>query len=345
MSSQPRVTIKEIAEEAGVSQQTVSRVLNNRPDVAAETRQRIKEIIAKWNYQPSSIARGLTQGQSYILGVVSAGLGNYGPARTLAGVEQQACELNYTLILRVSHDPTSIDIDEHLRYLISHHVDGIIWTLPDIGNIRDDLFQIIPSINFPIVFTNMQLHPDLVIVDYDHVQGGQIATEHLISQGYKSIAVITGPMDWMVSRHRYRGWEAALDKAGLKRETTQVVEGDWSALSGEQGFVRLLDQQPDMDALFVSNDRMALGAMRAARRLNIRIPEDIALVGYDDIPDADYFAPPLTTVRQDPKESACLAVELVDQMINQKDWDERAIKSKTKLFSPKLIVRESSLRV
>ncbi|MBE2224582.1 MAG: LacI family DNA-binding transcriptional regulator [Anaerolineae bacterium] len=342
MTNLGKITIKEIAEEAGVSQQTVSRVLNNRPDVAVSTRKRVKEIIAKRDYRPSSIARGIAQGRSYILGVVSASLENYGPSTTLMAVEERANQLGYTLILRVIHDPQNFDIDEQLRYFISHHVDGIVWTLPDMGNIRDAILQKIPQLAVPTVFLNMHAHPDLMVVDFNNESGGQIATEHLIEQGYRNIGMITGPMDWMVSRHRYRGWKKAMETAVLPIADRQVVEGDWSCLSGEVGLKQLLKQFPEMDAAFISNDRMALGAMRAARELGIDIPSDLALVGYDDAPEADFFAPPLTTIRQDLRDPSFFAVNMVDKMITEVTQEEKTIEPRTYLFPPQLIVRQSS---
>lgn len=344
MINSGRITIKEIAEEAGVSQQTVSRVLNDRPDVAASTRKRVKEIIAKREYHPSSIARGIAQGRSYILGVVSASLGNYGPSSTLMAVEERASQLGYTLILRVVHNPQNFDIDEQLRYFISHHVDGIVWTLPDMGNIRDAILKKIPQLALPTVFLNMYAHPDLMVVDFNNQSGGQMATEHLIEQGYRHIGIITGPLDWMVSRHRYRGWKTALETAVLPVDDRCVVEGDWSCSSGETGLKQLLKQYPEMDAVFVSNDRMALGAMRAAQELGIDIPTNLAIVGYDDAPEADFFSPSLTTVRQDLRDPSFFAVNLLEKMIHEVNQEEKTIEPKTHLFPPQLVVRESSIK-
>jgi len=342
MANQSRVTIKEIAKEAGVSPQTISRVLNNRPDVSPKTRKHIKEIIAKRNYHPSSIARGIGKGRSYILGVVSASLENYGPSNTLMGVVDRANQLGYTIILRVIDNPKDFDIDAQLRYLISQHVDGIIWALPDMGNIRDAILQKIPQLTLPTVFVNMHAHPDLVVVDFNNQSGGQMATQHLIDQGYQNIGIITGPMDWMVSRHRYRGWKKALEIAGLAANNQQVIEGDWSCTSGEKGLQNLLTQFTNMDAVFACNDRMALGAMRTAGNLGIHIPNDLAVVGYDDIPEANFFTPSLTTIRQDNKEPAFLAVDMANKLIIEAEQDEKTIKPDTHLFPPQLIIREST---
>ena len=151
-------------------------------------------------------------------------------------------------------------------------------------------------------------------------------------------------MDWMVSRHRYRGWKAALETAGRSTDERQIVEGDWSCISGETGLKQLLKQYPEMDAVFISNDRMALGALQTARELGIGVPHDLAIVGYDDAPEAGFFNPPLTTVRQDLKEPACFAINLVDKMISEVNQEEKTTRPKTHLFLPQLIVRESSVK-
>ncbi|MBN1145748.1 MAG: LacI family DNA-binding transcriptional regulator [Anaerolineales bacterium] len=342
MPRRQRVTIKEIAEEAGVSIQTVSRVLNNRLDVAPDTRKRVKEIIAAHRYRPSNIARGITQGRSYILGVVGMGLKHYGPASVVVGVEKQANELGYTLVLSLIHEVDDFNVEKILSYFESQHVDGIVWAMPDIGNYRDSLIEQISQFAIPIVSVSMQPHHDLTVVDVDNFHGGQIATEHLIEQGNQVIGLITGPSLWWSARQRYLGWKDTLGKAGYERGDDLVFEGDWSAASGEQGLFQLLKDHPDLDAVFASNDLMALGVIKAARKLGLRIPEDLAVVGYDDIPEADYFCPPLTTIHQDIEELGRSAVREVDQVITNRQLGE-IVKPVTRLFQPQLIVRESSV--
>lgn len=345
MPTHYRVTIKEIAEEAGVSMQTVSRVINNRPDVAPATRQRVKDIIAKHGYRPSSIARGITKGRSYILGVITAGIRHFGPSSTLSGIEKQASEMGYSIILRAVHQTEVFDIDEYLRFLVSQHVDGIIWAMPQRGNIRDEILGKIPKLDIPAVFINIQPHPDIAVFDFDNHSGGRIATEHLIEQGFRNIGLITGPMDWMVSRQRYRGWQEALEAAGYSSEEVQVAEGDWTAASGARCMAQLLRQWPEIDAVFACNDLMALGAMKAASNSGRRIPDDLAVVGFDDIAQSSYFSPSLTTVRQDPQDLGCRSVVEIDRLISgsggqeDKESDRRA-----HIFQMQLVVRESSIR-
>jgi LacI family transcriptional regulator len=344
MSKQQRVTIKEIAKEAGVSLQTVSRVLNNRPDVAAKTRRRVKEIIAAHDYQPSSIARGITQGRSYILGVLSASLEYFGPARSLMGIEKQASKLGYTIILRVVHQLDDFDVNAQLGFFASQHVDGIIWLVQDNDAIRKAILKSLPNYDIPMIFNNVQPHPEMTIVDFDGYLGGRIATEHLIAQGYQNIGQITGPIEWCVARQRYLGWKDALQEVGYGTLDDYVVEGDWSARSGERCMAQLLRQYPDMDAVFVGNDLMALGAMKTARELGVRIPEDFAIVGYDDVPEAEFFYPPLTTVRHDLSRSAAFMVNEIDCLVGEANRSEDASTAtpKSHLFEPELVIRKSS---
>jgi LacI family transcriptional regulator len=337
-----RVTIKEIAKEAGVSTQTVSRVANHRPDVAPETRERVQEIIDRLGYQPNYIARSLIRGRSFTLGVVGWGLEYFGPSRTLSGIEQQANELGYTPLLCLVRQPERSDVEQILRELLSRCVDGIVWAVPEIGSNRDWIRKETPRLSVPVVFLSMEPQPDLSVVSVDNRIGGRMATKHLLDQGYQKVGLITGPLSWWEARQRQSGWEDALEEAEIPIEHNLVVEGDWMAASGEQGLRRLLEQRPDIDAVFVCNDQMALGALQAAHQMGQRVPEDLALVGFDDIPESIYFHPPLSTVRQDMVELGCCAVRELGRMIEAIQQGKAVLEPRTILLQPELIVRESS---
>jgi LacI family transcriptional regulator len=192
----------------------------------------------------------------------------------------------------------------------------------------------------PVVFLNTDPSQNFVQVDIDNRWGGRKATEHLLMMGYRRIGLIAGPLNWLAARQRRDGWREALHEAGLAASDEQVVEGDWTARSGEQALARLLAQYPDMDAVFAGNDQMALGAMRFARERGLRIPADLGLVGYDDSPETEFYYPSLTTVRQQVIEQGRLAVrELARLITNPKDRT-----AKTALLEPELIVRASSQR-
>lgn len=337
-----RVTIKQVAKEAGVSTQTVSRVINNRPDVAPETRQRVLQVIDQLGYRPSSIARSLIQGRSYTLGVVGYGLEYFGPSRTLSGIEQQANELGYSLLLSLIRQPEKNDVEQILRELLSRYVDGIVWAVPEIGDNRDWTQQEIPRLAVPVVFLSTQPRPNQSVVAVDNRSGGRMATQHLLDQGYQNIGLITGPLDWWEARQRQLGWQDALKEVTI--ENDHIVEGDWTAESGERGLRQLLEQHPDMHAVFVCNDQMALGALQAARQMGVRVPADLALVGFDDIPESAYFYPPLSTVRQDMVELGRRAVRELGRMIEASQQSRAVVRPKTILLQPQLIIRESSVR-
>lgn len=335
-----RVTIRHVAEEAGVSIQTVSRVINDRPDVAPDTRRRVQEVIAQLGYQPSYVARSLILRRSCTFGVVGYGLDYYGPSCTLVGIEQEASKLGYSLLLSLVRQPETNRIDQLLGEMLSRHVDGLIWAVPQIGDNRAWLDRV-HEFPVPIVFLTMKPRPDRLIIAVDNYNGGLMATRHLIAQGCQTIGLITGPLDWWEARQRQAGWRDALASAGLPTEESLIAKGNWSAASGEEGLRQLVGRHPEIDGVFASNDQMALGALRAARQLGRCVPGDLAIVGFDDIPEAAYFYPSLSTVRQDMVELGRRAVRMLGQAIET--IQSGVIPTpKTVLLQPELIVRESS---
>jgi LacI family transcriptional regulator len=340
MGLNQKVTIKQVAEAAGVSTMTVSRVLNQRPDVSPDTRRRVQQVIDELGYAPSAIARSLITGRSNTLGVVSTGLEFYGPSRTLVGIEQQANELGYSLLLNLVYDPEAERGDDILEALLSHRAAGILWAVPEIGLNRQWLCEQLQKIDTPVVFLNMQARPGTVTVAVDNRQGGRTATEHLLARGYRKIGTITGPLSWWEARQREEGWGEALRVAGIDDLDRLRVVGDWSPASGEAGLYRLIAQTPDLEALLACNDNMALGAMQAARSLGRCIPSDLALVGFDDIPEAAYFHPPLTTVKQGLSEMGRLAVRRLDRML--KGGRQPLAEPEVHWVTPRLVIRESS---
>lgn len=337
------VTIKQVAREAGVSPQTVSRVVNNHPDVSLETRERVQRVIARLEYQPNYIARTLIQGHSRTFGVVGAGLEYYGPSRTLSGIEKQADELGYTLHLNLISQPERSDVGHIWRDLLSRRVEGIIWAVPEIADNRSWIDRINGKISLPIVFLSMKPDPKLSVIAVDNRKGGRMATEHLLSQSLHRIGIISGPADWWEVRQRRLGWEDALKGAGVEIEEDLVVEGDWTPPSGERGLRRLIERRPDVEAVFVCNDQMAVGALQAARALGRRVPEDLAVVGFDDIPESAYFQPSLSTIRQDMVELGSSAVRELCRLIEASHQSKGVIQPKTSLIKPELVVRVSSI--
>jgi LacI family transcriptional regulator len=337
-----KVTIKDVAAAAGVSHQTVSRVINNRPDVARETRRRVWQVIEELNYQPSAIARSLIRQRSFTLGVVTAGLKYVGPSRTLNGITEQAEEIGYTLLLKELSNFSTNDIQPLLNSLHSRQVDGIIWAVPEIGNNRDWLRNRLPGLTVPTIFLTMQTRPDLFIVSVDNLTGGRIATNHLLEHNYFHIGHISGPLDWWEARQRKAGWQDALRAAGLPVADHHWESGNWSAASGEQAMRRLLGRYPRMDALFVANDQMALGVLQFACRQGLRVPEDLAVVGFDGLPETAYYWPPLTTVYQNLRELGRTAVRELIRIVEASHQDGGTVEPTTIALRPELILRESS---
>jgi LacI family transcriptional regulator len=340
MNGKKRVLIQQVAKEAGVSIQTVSRVTNDHPDVAPETRKRVLEVVERLGYQPSRIARAM-RGYSRTIGAIGYGLEYFGPSRTISGVELRASELGFTLILYLVRQPETFDPQKVLNDMLSRQVDGFIWAIPEIGEDMRWIKENASDLPAPIVFTDAAPDPNIHVVENDNLSGGKMAVEHLLSQGYQTIGLITGPLQWRSARQRREGWNAALASAGLEAGDDLVVEGDWNAASGAQGLKRLLARRQDIDAVFVSNDQMALGAIQTTRQMGLRIPEDLAIIGYDDIPEAAFFCPPLSSIRQRMMELGCTAVDELVKSIEFRQADQ-VVEPRAITIQPELVVRESS---
>jgi LacI family transcriptional regulator len=342
MNRNKRATIKEVAKAAGVSTQTVSRVINDRPDVSPETRERIQKVIEDLDYQPSALARSLIQQRSYTLGVATAGLKFIGPSRTLNGITNKAAELCYAILLEeIPHFDTE-DIKPLLLNLLSHHVDGILWAVPEVGDNRRWVDEILIDVPVPVVFLTTEPRPGITTIAIDNYRGAFLATQHLLDQGYRQIGHISGPLDWWEARQRKQAWLDALRMAGIKATENQCTEGNWSSSSGDLAFTQLRQSYPEMDAVFVGNDQMALTVLQIANRQGLRVPRDLAVVGFDNMVESAYFWPSLSTINNNQHELGCRAVQEVVTQIESSHRNEK-LEPQTILLSPELIVRESSL--
>ncbi|HVM71967.1 MAG TPA: LacI family DNA-binding transcriptional regulator [Anaerolineales bacterium] len=342
MNNNQRATIKQVARAAGVSTQTVSRVINDRPDVSPETRERIQQVILELDYQPSALARSLIQKRSYTLGIVTAGLKFNGPSRTLNGIANKAEELGYALLLEVLLQFDTDDIKPLVQGLLARHVDGIVWAVPEVGDNRRWVGGILNDVPVPVVFLTMQPRAGLSIVEVDNYLGGVLATRHLLEQGCRAIGHISGPLDWWEARQRKQAWQETLQKAGLPASEKACVEGNWSSSSGEAAFNQLLETYPGMDAVFVGNDQMALTVLQVAHRRGLRVPQDLAVVGFDNMAESAYFWPSLTTVNHNLYELGCRAVQEAVEQIEAVRRDAR-LEPKNIYLSPELVIRQSSV--
>ncbi len=338
-----KATLKEVALAASVSAQTVSRVVNKRPDVAEDTRLRIQQIIDEMGYQPNTIARSLITRHSYTLGVVTTSIELYGPSTVLVGLQQEAEKQGYSLNLILTHELDKEGFRQILYSFGGRQVDGIIWAVPPVSDNRELYLTPILSDIPPVIFLN-QPQPGLSVVAIDNYHGAALATQHLIRQGYQRIGIITGPTTWWEASERYRGWKEALTTAGFPINPSLVIEGDWTAAGGEKAFLELAKLNPGLDAVFVSNDQMALGVLHAAHKLEIGIPDQVGIVGFDDYSESAFFIPSLSTIRQPLREMGAAAVREVVQMIRSHRESQEEYEPKTISLQPRLIVRDSSRR-
>ncbi len=309
-----RVTISQVAREAGVSTQTISRVLNNRPDVSEETRQRVQEIIARLGYQPNALARGLVSRRTHTLGLITADFSDYFFTQVIAGAEVEARKHGYFFMLG-STERNPQDEPEYIRLLTERYVDGILFARPSTEPDSRHLVSLLRD-RVPVVTTAYHLPGEpLTVVDVDNVDGGHQATRCLLERGHAHIAMITGPASWKSVADRSLGYGQALHEAGIAPDPALTVEGDWSYQSGYRAMQALIAHGRPFSGLFAQNDQMAIGAIRALREAGRRVPQDVAVVGYDDIPVAAYSDPPLTTIRQPMQEVGALATRLLIQAI------------------------------
>lgn len=291
-SNRPPV-MEDVAARAGVSHQTVSRVINNHPNVSAKTRTLVEAAIAELGYRRNTAARQLVTRRSETFGVVAHNMEQYGPAHILLGIQEAAHTAGYAVNTVGLHEVSEKAIVETVEYHLAHQVDALVVIAPQVETVRA-IEQLHPGV--PLVAIGDIGAAGVQSVGVDQQRGGWLATQHLIEQGHRKIAHIMGPVDWLDAQARRRGWEAALAASGL--EPGPLLVGDWSAESGYAAGRKLLDST-DCSAVFAGNDQMSLGLMRAAYERNLRLPLDLSVVGFDDSPEAGYYFPPLTTIRQD----------------------------------------------
>jgi LacI family transcriptional regulator len=327
-------TIREVAESAGVSYATVSHVINNTRVVSQETRARVLEAMAALNYRPNALARSLRQGKTNTIGLVLPDSANPFFAEISRSVEDEAFKKGYSVFLC----NTELDTQRELFYvdvLSKKQVDGIIFVAA--GDQADSLDFLLHE-NMPVVMIDRDVpnvEVDAVLID--NQLGGFLATRHLLELGHQRIACIAGPSSITPSAERLIGYRRALEQAGIAYEESLIVRGDYHAQSGMQLTRSILAMDPRPTAIFALNDLMALGALRAAAEANYSVPEDLAVVGYDNLELAQFTNPPLTTIAQPKKEVGVQAINLlVDRMSHKNRAPSRLV------LPPELIVRHST---
>jgi LacI family transcriptional regulator len=327
-----RPTLRDVAQRAGVSHQTVSRVINGSLDVLPETRALVEAAIEEMGYRPNAIARSMARGQTHTLACISPNLTDYTFASVIEGAEVEARQHKYFMLSSSASDPEAFR--ELVDELVGHRrVDGLIVINP----YADQRFEFIPK-DFPLVFVGASAHEkNICSVSLDDEKVAYEATRHLLTLGHTNIALVTGPMEEDCSQDRAEGYRRALTEAGIAFDETMVIEGDWSATSGQDALLSFIEQGRVPTAVFAQNDRMAMGVMSAAREAGIKVPTQLAVIGVDDMPLSSYFDPPLTTMRQDIPRIGREATRMLLDMIQKKPIQTCDMK-----LSAELVVRQST---
>jgi LacI family transcriptional regulator, repressor for deo operon, udp, cdd, tsx, nupC, and nupG len=332
MITKNKPTLRDVAKYAGVSHQTVSRVINDKERVSPETRARVADAIAKLGFSPNAIARSMAQGRAHTLACLSPNLTDYTFASIIEGAEVEARQLGYFLLSSSVKDGRQFKAfaDE---LIASRRVDGVLVINP----FADDRHLYLPQ-DFPLAFVGTHVRAEKISsVGLDDEGAARVATQHLLDCGHRRIALVSGPQAEDCVQDRRAGYEEALRAVGLEPNPAWVCEGDWSASSGYQAAVQLLRGADRPTAVFAQNDRMAIGLLRAARDAGLKVPEQLAVIGFDDMPLSAYFDPPLTTMRQDLEAIGRQAVGLLIHAVQDPEAPPQHLR-----FPSHLVVRQST---
>jgi DNA-binding LacI/PurR family transcriptional regulator len=326
------VVMTDVARAAGVSYQTVSRVLNEPARVRPETRSRVQAVIDELGYRPNHTARALATGRRHTLGVVGFDTSLHGPASILFGIERHARIEGYSMVVASLDVQTRDSVAAAVEHLRRQDVEGIIVIAPP-ASAASLLTK--AARDLAVVAVEGDPAVGLPVVTVDQFSGAAMATRHLLDLGHAAVWHLAGPRDWLgAAQTRERAWRETLEEAGVP--VPAAYTGDWSARSGyEQG--RLLAGRAEVTAVFAGNDQMALGVLRAMHEQGRRVPQEVSVVGFDDMPEAAYFTPPLTTVRQDFVLTGRHSFELLHDQIAG-----RAVPPAPVVVPVELVVRDSS---
>lgn len=294
------VGVREVAALAGVSRQTVSRVLNAHPDVAAETRSRVLQAMADLGYRMNNAARALGTRRSRTLGVLASDALQYGPSRSIAAIEASARDAGYWVSAAFADSGDAAAVRSAVEHLVAQGVEGIVVVAPHARTLQ--ALEALP-IGVPVLTLHSAGHGSRGL-SVDQAAGARLAVAALADAGHTRIAHLAGPADWLEAESRADGFAAELAARGLA--PGPLIAGDWTARSGYEATATVVAS--GVTAVFAANDQMALGLLTGLHEAGLAIPDDISVVGFDDVPDAAYYWPRLTTVRQDFEELARRAV-------------------------------------
>jgi LacI family transcriptional regulator len=334
MNSHKRATLYDVASRAGVSSQTVSRVINAHPNVATKTRNRVLRAIEELSYQPNRAAQSLKTKRSHTLEVITFEVGYPYSAPAMVS---KAKELGYKLMFSVVDPSSQTELHEALDEVSGRLTDGVVIITPGLNVNHEELMRLYRGI--PLVLMDTYLGAQVPSVVVDQRLGSQLATQHLIDLGHRKIAEISGPLSQLIDPwERHESWQKTMAANGL--EPGSSVEGDFTVAGGHSATHRLLASGADFSALVTGDDLMAVGAIHALRERGLRVPEDVSLVGFDDMEAAPYIAPPLTTVRQDFNALGIQAIDYLVALIEQPNTPLHQ-----RVLYPELVVRQSTRRL
>jgi len=284
------------------------------------------------DYRPNFFARGLVTRRSHRIGVLSFDNRMFGPGSTLRAIERAARSKGFGVAIAGMSDHAGGDVDEALEALQAQAVDGVIVIAPNEAAVR--AVGILPR-GVPVVALEAEYRPDQPVVCVDQLEGARLATQHLLDLGHETVWHVAGPSDWREAQLRVDGWRTTLDRASVP--APPLLRGDWSPRSGHAAGTQIADRD-DVTAVFAANDQMALGVVHALTQRGRRVPQDVSVVGFDDIPEAEYFLPALTTVRQDFDEVGRQGLGLLLRNLGDLAEDHR----QRLMIPPELVVRDSA---
>lgn len=329
-------TMKDIARIAKVSTSTVSHVINNTRYVSDEIREKIMKVVNELNYTPSAVARSLKVKETKTLGMLVTATSNPFFAEVVSGVEQYCNQHHYNLIIS-SIDGNEQRLQQNIQTLIQKQVDGLLLMYSDTRHAMVEQL----NLNLPIVVMDWwptELNADKIYENSEF--GAYLATKTLIEQGHKNIAIITGKLDKSLAHNRLLGYQKALQDAHLPINPDWIIESHFDFEGGVEGMKKLLQITPRPTAVFACSDTIAIGVYQVAWQQGLRIPQDISVIGYDNIMLAQYLTPPLTTIHQPKAELGKLAVEILLERIKSPD-----LEYKTTMLQPQLIWRASVVKI
>ncbi len=335
MNNLKNPTLKEVASLAQVSTATVSNVINNTKHVSESVKKQVFDAMEALNYKPNEIAKSLRVKQSRLIGILISDISNDFISKVVKGIENTLSEIGYNVLL-CSTDSDFEKEKEYLNVFMGKRIDGLIISSSGTGDYEH--YEDLIKAKVPVVFLNRcpdHLPSNMVMTN--NIKGAYIATEHLIKHGHKKIGIITGPLHFSTGRDRFIGYQRALDDYGIPFKKEIVLEGCFNIESGYELTKKLFEEKMDLEALFISNNSMSLGAYKYIKEQGIKIPDEIAIYGYDDPEWADIVDPPLSGIKQPAYQLGVYAAKKIVDTVQGNCTETRGIK----YLDPEMVVRKS----